>query len=93
MLPKVQPGGSACKPSTLPTHTGNFVSTKGTGRTSTYGGTWVAQSIKRLTLDLGSGHDLTVHGIQLYMGLGILSLPLSAPPLHTCVLSLSLSNK
>ena len=24
-------------------------------------GTWVAQSGKRLTLDLGSDHDLTVH--------------------------------
>ena len=24
---------------------------------------WVAQEVKRLILDFGSGHDLTVHGI------------------------------
>ena len=27
-------------------------------------GTWVVQSVKRLTLDLSSGHDLTVHEIE-----------------------------
>ena len=27
-------------------------------------GTWVAQSVKHLTLDLGSGHDLTVHEFE-----------------------------
>ena len=60
----------------------------------------MAQSIKRLTLDFGSGHDLRVRGFKLHIGfcgvsmwslLGILSLPLSAPaPL---VVSLSLSLK
>ena len=28
-------------------------------------GAWVAQSVKHPTLDLGSGHDLTVHGFEL----------------------------
>ena len=27
-------------------------------------GAWVAQSVKHLTLDLGSGHDLAVHKIR-----------------------------
>ena len=27
-------------------------------------GTWVAGSVKRLTLDLGSGHDLSVRGFK-----------------------------
>ena len=27
-------------------------------------GTWVAQSLKHPTLDFGSGHDLTFHGIE-----------------------------
>ena len=27
-------------------------------------GAWVAQSVKRPTLDLGSGYDLLVHGIE-----------------------------
>ena len=27
-------------------------------------GTWVAQLVKHPTLDLGSGHDLMVHGIK-----------------------------
>ena len=29
-----------------------------------YRGAWVAQSVKRPTLDFGSGHDLRVHGIE-----------------------------
>ena len=45
----------------------------------------MAQSIKHPTLDFGSGHDLTVHGIEPMSGsalttwslLRILSLPLS----------------
>ena len=54
------------------------------------GGTWVAQWVKRPTLDLGSGHDLMVHGIltsgsalaaQSLLGILSLSLSLSAPPL------------
>ena len=28
------------------------------------GGVWVAQSIKYLTLDFGSGHDLTFRGVE-----------------------------
>ena len=32
-------------------------------------GTWVAQSVKRLTLDFGSGHGLKVHGIEPRIGL------------------------
>ena len=52
-------------------------------------GTWVAQSLKRLTLDFGSGHDLRVREIEPLLGsmltarrlLGILSLPFApAPP-------------
>ena len=27
-------------------------------------GAWLAQSVKRLTLDFSSGHDLMVHGIE-----------------------------
>ena len=49
--------------------------------------TWVAQSVKRPTLDFGSGHDLTVREIESRIRfcadsaclLGILSLPLSLP--------------
>ena len=56
-------------------------------------GTWVAQSVKRLTLDFGSGHDLTVCEIESHVGLctdsvepawGLLSPSLSAPPLFIC---------
>ena len=32
-------------------------------------GTWVAQLFKCLTLDFGSGHDLTVCGIEPHIGL------------------------
>ena len=32
-------------------------------------GTWVTQSIKRPTLDFGSGHGLMVHGLQPHVGL------------------------
>ena len=31
---------------------------------SSYWGAWVAQLVKRLTLDFSSGHDLTVHGVE-----------------------------
>ena len=70
------------------------------------GGTWVTQSVKRLTLDFGSGHGLTVHEIKPRMGLctnsmepawDSLSPPLSpslfAPPLLMLSLSLSLSDR
>ena len=32
-------------------------------------GTWVPQSVERLTLRFGSGHDLTVHGFEPRIGL------------------------
>ena len=64
------------------------------------GGTWVARLVKRLTLDFGSGHDLTDREFEAHFGLcaehraclGVslsLSLPLSC--LCMCILSLSLS--
>ena len=44
-------------------------------------GAWVAQSVKLLTLDLGLGHDLVVHGMEPCIWLyadtrSLLSLPL-----------------
>ena len=63
-------------------------------------GTWVAQSVTRLTLSFGSGHDLTVCEFEPHVTLeanntepawDCLSLFLSAPPLLVCMLSLSLS--
>ena len=65
------------------------------------GATWVAQSDEHPTLDFGSGHDLTVHEFESCIRLcadntepawGSLS-PLSAPPLLTLSLSLSLKLK
>ena len=60
-------------------------------------GTGVVQSVKWLTLDFGSGHDLTVHEVEPGIGLwaltvqsllGILSLSPSAPThLHGLALS------
>ena len=61
-------------------------------------GIWVAQLVKHLTLDLGSGHDLTAHEFEPHIGLCdgstepawdslLLSLPLP------CTLSLSLKKK
>ena len=57
---------------------------------------WVAQLVKHLTLDFGSGHDLRVREIEPHIRLtliaqsllGILSPFLSAPPL--LILSLCL---
>ena len=37
-------------------------------------GAWVAQLVKRPTLDLGSGHDLTVHGIESHVRLCAVSV-------------------
>ena len=64
----------------------------------------MAQSVKRPTLDFGSGHDLTVRGFEPHVGLSpdsaepawgslfpSLSLSLSAPPLLSRFLALSLS--
>ena len=60
-------------------------------------GTWVAQSMKRQTLDFGSGHDLMVCGFESRSGsaltvgslLGVLSPSLPLPVSHV----LSLKNK
>ena len=46
-----------------------------------WGGAWVAQSVKHLTLGFGLGHDLAVRGVNPRAGLGAylgdsLSLPL-----------------
>ena len=61
------------------------------------GGAWVAQSVKRLTLDFDSGHDLAVRELELQSGsaltawslLGVPSLLLSLPLpcAHACRLS------
>ena len=66
-------------------------------------GAWVAQLLKRLTLDLGSGHDLTVGEFKPHVGsalrrrslLGILSLSLSLSlcPSPTLACSVSVSQK
>ena len=65
--------------------------------------TWVAPSVGHLTLDSGSGHDLTVlswqrgawvgltHSLSLFLSLSPPSLPLSLP--LPCMLSLFLSLK
>ena len=59
----------------------------------------MAQSVKRQTLDFGSGLDLTVHGFEPRVGLctdrvesawDFLSPSLSVPPLLMLSLSLSL---
>ena len=55
-------------------------------------GVWVAQLVDSLTLDSGSGHDLTVCGIEPHVGLyadsmepasDSLSLPLPRP--YACI--------
>ena len=69
-------------------------------KTKTWG-TWVAQSVKHLTLDFGSGRDLKVHGIKSQGRFNTdntgpawdsLSPSLSAPPplAHKCACSLLL---
>ena len=61
-------------------------------------GAWVAQSIKRLTLDFGSGHDLKIHEFEPHVGLcadsvepARDSLYLLLSLLFPCCLSLSFS--
>ena len=63
-------------------------------------GTWEAQSVKCLTLDFSSGHDITVHGFEPCPGLYAdgteptwdpLSLSLCPSPAYALSLSLSLS--
>ena len=65
-----------------------------------YWGAWVAQSVKHLTLDFSSSHDLMVHEIEPCAGLHTdstepawdsTSPSLSAPPQFTHAFSLSLS--
>ena len=60
----------------------------------------MAQSVKCLTLEFGSGHDLTVHQFEPHVGFPIdraepawdvLTPSLSAPPLLTWVYVLPLS--
>ena len=58
-------------------------------------GTWVAQSVKHLTLDFSSGHDLGFVGSRLVLRSVLsgksawTSLPVPLPlPLHHCALSL-----
>ena len=75
-----------------------LIKTKGGGGKR---GAWVAQSVKHLTLDFGSGHDLMVPEFKPRIGLRAenveaawdslsLSPSLSAPPLLSLVLALSL---
>ena len=40
----------------------------------TLSGNWVAQSVKRLTLGFGSGHDLTVHEFEPCVGSALTSV-------------------
>ena len=59
--------------------------------------TWVAQSVKPPTLDLGPGHDLWVHETEPSIGLcndssGPAWDSLSAPPLLMHTLSLKINN-
>ena len=57
----------------------------------------MAQSVKRLTLDFGSGHDLKVHEIEPSVRVPrlefSLSLSLCPSPAHMCARALSLSLK
>ena len=62
-----------------------------------HGGAWMAQLVEHLTLDFGSGHDLTICEIESCIGLsltawsllGILSLISLCPSPNLCTLSLS----
>ena len=61
-------------------------------------GSWVAQSVKRQTLDFGSGHDLMVYEIEPHIRLCTErmepawdSLPLSLPLPYLGLLSFALS--
>ena len=65
-----------------------------------HGGTWLAQLVEHLTLDFGSGHDLSVMRLSLELGsalsgnlLEILSLSPSLRPYPAHSLSLKQINK
>ena len=51
-----------------------------------YRGAWVPQYVKRLTLDFGLGHDVTVHEMEFQVGLRAAS----TEPAWDCLVSLSL---
>ena len=51
------------------------------------GGTWVAQSVKHLTLDFGSGHDLMVYDIKPHIGLCADSVEPAWDSLSPCLFS------
>ena len=55
-------------------------------------GGWVTQLVEHPTLDFGSGHDLTVHGIEPHIGLSAecgacLRFSVSGPLPHSCSFS------
>ena len=50
-------------------------------QTQSDGGAWVAQSVKGLTPDFGSGHDLTVCDIEPRIGLCVVSPEPTLDPL------------
>ena len=55
-------------------------------------GTWVPQSVKHLTLDLGAGHDLTRHEFKLHIRLTLsLFRILSLRSSPTCLLALNIN--
>ena len=71
---------------------------RNTSRNSDFRGTWVAQSVKRPTLDFGSDHDLMVSEFKPHIRLcadsagtawDSLSSSVSAPPPFTFSVSLS----
>ena len=72
-------GSSQCLLFALPLSFDHYISS------SLDGGAWVAQLVKRPTLDFGSGHDLMIPEIEPLLGI------LSAPP--RLVHMLSLKNK
>ena len=97
--PLLIPGcGRLPKPYRLPTGKGTLIHRV---KSAHLRGAWVAQWVERPTLDLSSGHDLTVRGFEPRVGLCADSsepgacfgfcVSLSAPPL--LVLSLSLFQK
>ena len=62
-------------------------------------GAWVAQSVEHLTLDFGSGHNLTVHGFKpcvcgACLGFSLIPYLSAPPPLSlSCICTRSLKSK